>query len=135
VSGYPLARGVTMMALRSHLLVGAVFGPYADERRYAEQLWPKLPDNALMIVDRHFFGAATLIALHASGANRHWLTRARSTTKYTVLKNLGKGDDLVEMTVSSEARRKDPSLPERWQMRAIAYQIRRGASCARIRAR
>jgi hypothetical protein len=123
LSGYPLARGVTMMALRSHLLVGAVFGPYADERRYAEQLWPKLPDNALMIADRHFFAAATLIPLHASGANRHWLTRARSTTKYTVLKNLGKGDDLVEMTVSSEARRKDPSLPERWQMRAIAYQI------------
>jgi hypothetical protein len=76
-----------------------------------------------MIVDRHFFAAATLIPLHASGANRHWLTRARSTTKYAVLKNLGKGDDLVEMTVSGEARRKDPSLPERWQMRAIAYQI------------
>ena len=39
-----------------------------------------------------------------------------------VLRRLGKKDVLVEMNVSSEARRKDPSLPRTWVMRAIAYQ-------------
>ena len=39
-----------------------------------------------------------------------------------MLKRLGTGDDLVEMTVSSEARRKDSSLPETFQARAIRYQ-------------
>jgi hypothetical protein len=32
LSGYPLARVVTLMALRSHILAGAALGPWGDER-------------------------------------------------------------------------------------------------------
>jgi hypothetical protein len=40
ISGYPLARLVTLMALRSHLLVGAHFGPWKkDELVLAADLW------------------------------------------------------------------------------------------------
>jgi hypothetical protein len=39
-----------------------------------------------------------------------------------VLRNLGDGDDLVELSVSSEARRKHPDLPTKFEARAIRYQ-------------
>jgi hypothetical protein len=122
-SGYPLVRMVTMMALRSHLLVAASFGPYAGEHHYAEHLWSKTPDDSLMLVDRGFFSASILISLATSGKNRHWMTRARSDAKCKVLKSLGKGDDLVEFDVSRAARSKNPELPQQWQMRAVKYRI------------
>jgi len=71
VSGYPLARIVSLMALRSHILVAAGIGPYGDERPYARELWPQLPDNSLAIVDRNFLAANILVPLAAVGENRH----------------------------------------------------------------
>src|SRR5262249_37948706 len=53
---------------------------------------------------------------------RHWLTRAKSSTKFTSIRRLGAGDELVEFKVSGEARRKDPSLPTHFDVRAIKYQ-------------
>lgn len=39
-SGYPLVRFVGLMALKSHLLAGASFGPYGTgELSYAQELW------------------------------------------------------------------------------------------------
>lgn len=124
-SGYPLVRLVTLMALRSHILAGATFGPYGtDERVYADELWSLIPDHSLTIVDRNFLAARTLLGLQRGGAERHWLTRAKSTTIYKRVKRFATGDELVELNVSSEARRKDPSLPLTWQMRAIRYRRR-----------
>jgi hypothetical protein len=122
-TGYPQARLVSMMALRSHLIVDAGFGPYGtDERRYAERLWDSVPDNSLVLIDRGYLQANVLVPLHAGGSNRHWLTRAKSNSVWTVLKTFGPGDQLIEMTVSGEARRKAPSLPKTFQARAIRYQ-------------
>jgi hypothetical protein len=122
LSGYPLARVVTLMALRSHILAGASIGPYEDERKMALDLWPCVPDNSLVIVDRGFRAANVLIPLHCSASQKHWLTRARADNKWRIIKKLGRGDDLIEAVVSAGARRKDPSLPRTWQMRAIQYQ-------------
>ena len=124
-SGYPLVRLVTLMALRSHLLAGARFGAYGtDERVYASELWPLIPDHSVTLVDRLFLAAKTLLGIERGGTERHWLTRARATSKWQRVKRLAPGDDLVEMTVSSEARRQDPSLPLTWPMRAIRYRRR-----------
>jgi hypothetical protein len=38
------------------------------------------------------------------------------------LKKLGRGDELVELEVSAEARQKDPTLPMRYTARAVRYQ-------------
>src|SRR2546427_556227 len=63
-SGYPQARVVTLMALRSHLLAAARFGPYAvGETTMAEELWPELPDDSLCIVDREFLAVRCLSAI------------------------------------------------------------------------
>lgn len=123
-SGYPLARVVTLMALRSHILAAASFGPYASEKTYAASLWAQIPKDSLAIVDRGFLDAKILIPLARDGINRHWLTRARSTSKYNVMKKLGKDDLLVEFEVSRAARKADPTLPKTWMVRAIRYQRR-----------
>lgn len=124
-SGYPLVRMVTLMALRSHILAGASFGPYSvGEHAYADALWPLIPDDSLTILDRGFLAARILIGLERSGTNRHWLTRATVRTKTKRLKRLAGGDELVELVVSKEARAKDASLPKTWPIRAIKYRRR-----------
>lgn len=122
-SGYPLVRLVVVMALRSHLLAGAAFGPYGvDERTYAHSLWSSLPNDSLALFDRNYLQANVLLPLQQGGTNRHWLTRAKSSTRYTSIRRLGPGDELVEFAVSSEARKKDPSLPTRFDARVVRYQ-------------
>ena len=56
-----------------------------------------------------------------TGSERHWITRAKSTTTFRLIRRLGPGDELVEFEVSSEARQKDPSLPTHFDARAIRY--------------
>lgn len=122
-SGYPLVRIATLMALRSHLMTSIAFGPYADsEIALASALWKEVPDNSLMVVDRGFLAAGILVPLNRDGTNRHWLTRAKTTSRWKVLKSLGKGDDLVEFDVSSQAREFDPSLPKTFTARAVKYE-------------
>ncbi|HZZ84641.1 MAG TPA: IS4 family transposase [Anaeromyxobacteraceae bacterium] len=124
-SGYPIARVVTIMALRSHLLLAARFGPYnVSERKHARDLWPSVPKDSLVIVDRGFMYAKDLVPLHAGGENRHWLSRARKDHQYRPVKKLGPGDELAEVLVDHHARAEDPSLPEHWPMRAIRYRRR-----------
>lgn len=120
---YPQLRLVGLFALRAHLLLRVSFGPYSGgEPTYARNLWSGLPDHSLCVVDRGYLSANTLVPLAREGTQRHWLTRAKKNTAWRVLKHLGRGDDLVEMKVSPQARTKDPSLPETWEARAIRYQ-------------
>jgi hypothetical protein len=122
-SAYPMVRGVGLMTLRSHLLAAVAFGAYEiGEISYAMNLWSSVPRDSLTIVDRGFFSARILISLAGDGRNRHWLIRTKSNARWRVLRRLGPRDALVEMNVSSEARRKDPSLPKVWTARAITYQ-------------
>jgi hypothetical protein len=123
ISGYPLMRGVVVMAVRSHLLAAATFGPYAvDERAYARTLWSSVPDQSLVLIDRHYLQADVLVPLMTRGRDRHWMTRTKSTTQFRLIRNLGPGDDLVEMEVSHTAREKDPSLPTHFDVRAVRYE-------------
>lgn len=127
MSGYPLVRIVALMALRSHVLSAMRIGDYATgEVTLADELWRELPDASLTIVDRNFLVADDLTKLERSGKDRHWMTRAKSTTRLKPHKRLGKSDQLVELELSYSTRRLYPDLPERWIVRAITYQ-RKGA--------
>ena len=121
-SGYPLVRLVVLMALTSHLLVAARFGPFATgEVTYAQKLWKAIPDHSLTVLDRAFLGAGMLVPLQRGGTNRHWLTRAKKNTKYKKLERLGPGDWRVQFTVSPAARTKDPTLPATFEARVVSY--------------
>lgn len=124
-SGYPLVRLVALMALRSHQLMLADFGPYENgEYTYAQDLWPAIPDDSLTIVDKNFFSAQVLLTLWREGRNRHWLLPAKKGRSWQRIERLGEGDEIVEMKVSREARRRDPTLPATWQVRAIRRQVK-----------
>lgn len=121
VASYPQARGVTLMMLATQIILNARFGPYQpSEIIYAQELLPNVPDDSLTVIDRGFFSAKLLCTLTGGGHNRHFLIPAKSNTKWTLIK--GEGDEvdgLVEMRVSNEARRKDPSMPKTWRARAL----------------
>jgi hypothetical protein len=122
-SGYPLVRVLGLMALRSHMLSALRFADYhTGEVTLADKLWRELPDDSLTIVDRNFLVADHLTSLARSGNNRHWLTRAKSTTRLKRLRRLDKNDELVEIELSDQTRRLYPDLPAVWQARAITYQ-------------
>jgi hypothetical protein len=121
-SGYPLMRLVVLMALRGRVLAAASFGPYVSELRYAADLWPSVPNDSLTIVDRGFLSANILMPLESGGSNRHWLTRAKSSSSWRVVKQFGPGDALVEFTVSAAARKQNGDLPKTWLVRTIDYQ-------------
>lgn len=131
-SAYPLVRCVGLMALRSHLLAAVSFGPYAtSEIAYAADVWAAVPDDSLTVVDKLFFSAGILIPLTRDGHGRHWLIRAKKNLSARLIRRLGSRDALVELNVSSEARRKDPSLPKTWVVRVITYQ-RKGFSPSKL---
>jgi hypothetical protein len=123
VSGYPSMRLVVLMALRSHLIAAAAFGPCGiDERVYATSLWETVPDHSLVLVDRLHLQANVLVPLMTTGTERHWITRAKANSSYSTIRRLGAGDELVEFNVRREARGKDPTLPTHFDARVVRYQ-------------
>lgn len=132
-AGYPQVRLVALMALRSHLMSAVAFGPCQGKKTgecsLALQLWPQLPENSLVIVDKGFHDCGLFYRLshdeHGSvTGSKHWLVRARKDLRWKTIKVLGPGDELVEMTITRRARAKDPLLPQTMVARAIRYCIK-----------
>ncbi len=122
-SAYPTVRLLGLLALRSHLLSALVFADYhTGETTLAQDLWRELPDDALVLADRNFLVAHQLTALEQSGQNRHWLTRAKTTTRLRRIERLGRNDELIEIELSAATRRGRPTIPTVWRARAIRYQ-------------
>jgi len=120
-SSYPQVRVVALMAVRSHMISSFRFGPYnTSERALAENFWDDVPDDSLTILDRNYLAVRDLTQLRLSGKNKHWLTRAKSTTRIRSLERLGKNDELVEIELSDKTKR-DNGAPETWVARAIKY--------------
>ena len=131
-SGYPQVRLVALMALRSHLISAAAFGPCRGKKNgecsLALQLWPQLPADSLVIVDKGFIDYGLFYRLShdedGSRSGKHWLVRAKSNMRWKTLEVFGTGDELVELSINSHARKKDPSLPKKMVARAIRYQVK-----------
>lgn len=123
-SSNPLVRVVVLMALRSHLLAAAGFGPYAttSEMGHAVELVDQIPGRSLTILDGLYLSAALLLKIERPDENRQWMTRAKSNTKLREIERYADGDCLVEMDVTWDARKLDPSLPKTWRARAVTYQ-------------
>lgn len=115
-SGYPQVRIVAMMALRSHVLSAFRFADYSTgEVTLAREVWDELPEESLVIIDRNFLVKSDLYALECTGS-RHWLSRAKKNTRWSIVEQLGKDDYLVELEMHGAG------LPSRYPVRAIHYQ-------------
>jgi hypothetical protein len=132
-AGYPQVRFMGLMALRSHLLAEVVFGPClgkkTGEQTLVRDLWPIVPDNSLVIVDRGLINYGLFYGLYHNDdgemtGRKNWLTRAKKNAQWKTLKTLAPGDELVELKLGHELRRQDPNLPETMVARAIRYEVR-----------
>jgi hypothetical protein len=121
-AGYPQVRVAVLMVLRSHLWLDFEFADCrTGEGTIAWPLIQRVPAKSVTILDRYFIDHGQLCDLTARGEDRHWLLRARKNLKWHVVKRLGRGDDLVEVTVSRKLRGERPDLPETFLARAIRY--------------
>lgn len=118
-SPYPQVRMACLMGARSRLLLDAAFDAYhTSEYALAEQLWPQLPADSLVLIDKGFYSAALLCSLQHH-PRRHWLIPARANARGEVIATYGQGDHLLRMKVSPQARKRQPELPKTWEVRAI----------------
>lgn len=131
-AGYPQVRLVALMALRSHLIRAVAFGPCSGKKTgelsLAQQLWIQLPDESLVILDKGFQAYGMLYHLShnpdGSANGKHWLMRGKKNVSGKTVKVLGEGDELIELNISSQARKEDPTLPKTMVVRAIRYQVK-----------
>lgn len=120
---YPQLRLVALMVLRAHLLADLVPGSYhTSEQTLAQQLWERLPERSVVVVDKGFINYAVFCSIQNRGGERHWLSRAKANLKWEVVRHLGPRDDLVRITINRSLRKKHPELPEFFLARAIGYQ-------------
>lgn len=126
-SPFPQVRMACLLAVRERLLVDASLDAYAcSEYTLAERLWPQLPSESLLLIDKGFYSANLLWTLQQHG--RHWLIPARANARGEVLQTYATGDVRLRMTVSPQARKKNPALPAQWEVRAITRALPNGQS-------
>ena len=119
-SAYPQVRLAALNVPRSHLLAGLALGSYtSSEGALAAQLWERVPDTSVVLLDRGFLAYGRLHSLQHSGNDRHWLIRAKSNTRMTVIRSNAPGDDVVQLRFSAPTRAEQPELPAFLEARAI----------------
>lgn len=121
---FPMMRLVALMNVRSHIILDAQISPYRrSEMRLAEGFTAQIPDHSVTLLDKGFWGADFLIGLMNSGVERHWLIPQRKGLVYEEVEVFNEHDRLLHMKVSPQARKRNPELPETWQVRAVSYEV------------
>jgi hypothetical protein len=122
---YPQLRLVALMVLRAHLLADIAPGSYhTGEQTLAQELWKRLPDHCVIVVDKGFINYAVFHFIQSQGIERHWLCRAKANLKWQVVRRLGRHDELVQIPINRSLLKQHPELPEFLYARAIGYQRR-----------
>lgn len=121
---YPMLRLVALINVRSHVFASAAISPYRKgEIPLASEFVGAIPANSVTLLDKGFFSADLLLGIQNGESNRHWMIPERKGLVATELERYGDGDCLVQMRVSPQARKKNPQLPEHWQVRAVTYEV------------
>lgn len=95
------------MELTSHLLTAAAFGTMKEsETTLAEQLIAQTGDNTLTLLDKGYYSLGLLNAWSEAGEHRHWMLPLRKGAQYEEVRKPGKGDQLVRLKTSPQARKK-----------------------------
>ncbi|MBB1274817.1 IS4 family transposase [Psychromonas sp. SR45-3] len=124
---YPQLRMVSLHSTHTRMLLGAAFDSCSvGEITLAKRLLTDIPEDSLTLFDRCYFSADLMLNWQQFGINAHWLTPVKKAMRYEVIDRYADNDLLIEMPVSPQARAKNPTLPETWQVRMICYQDPKG---------
>lgn len=120
---------VCQMELTRHLLTAAAFGTMKEsEYTLAEKLIEQTGDNTLTLLDKGYYSLGLLNAWHQTGESRHWMIPLKKGAQYEEVRKLGKGDHLIRMKTSPQARKKWPELGEEMTARLLTF-TRKGKVC------
>lgn len=121
-AAYPVVNAVAVVEVATHLIVDIeIGGARTSELAMFEPLVGRLPPDSVTILDRNFDSVRHLHLAQTKGGDRHWLARSKGRVGARVLQSLGDGDDLVEITVDREARKKEATLGITFIARRIRY--------------
>lgn len=121
-AGYPQIRLAVLMVLRSHLWLDFEFADCrTGEGTVAWPLVQRVPPRSVTMLDRYYIDYAELYQLQSRGEDRHWLVRAKKNLKWRVIKRLGRGDALVEITLPARVQKEHPDWPPKFLARAVRY--------------
>lgn len=125
-SEWPQVRMVCQMEVTSHLLTGAAFASVSEcgETDLAAKLIAQTPDHSLTLLDKGFYALGLLHAWQTAGTERHWLIPLRKGAQYRVTRKQGTGQELVELRLSPQARKKWPEAPETLTARLVSKEVR-----------
>lgn len=117
------------MKLTSHLLTTAAFGTMGEsEYTLAEKLIAHTGGNTLTLLDKGYYSLDLLNAWNQAGEHRHWMIPLRKGAQYEEVRKLGKGDHLVKLKTSPQARKKWPESGEEITARLLTV-TREGKVC------
>lgn len=95
-AAWPQMVAVCLLEIASRRIVGAAFDNiHTGEQELGRRLWDRLAEEDLLVEDRGFFKKEDLWRLDKAG--RHFLCKLPRKPKFTVLREMGPGDSLVEM--------------------------------------
>ncbi len=126
---YPQVKMACQMELTSHLLTTAAFGTMKNSgNELAEQLIEQTGDNTLTLMDKGYYSPGLLNTWSLAGEHRHWMIPLRKGAQYEEIRKLGKGDHLVKLNISPQARKKWPGLGNEVTARLLTV-TRKGKVC------
>jgi hypothetical protein len=103
-SAFPQVRAVMLMNASTHVMKDFHFGSYSEgEITLLRQMWEKLPDRSLVLLDRGLQSWWAYWSLTQIGTERHVATRAKSSLHYRLVKKLGRGDELIEVDLAKRS--------------------------------
>jgi len=121
-AAYPVVNAVAVMEAATHVILDAELGSATtSELAMFDRLLARIPGETVTILDRNYDSVWHLYQLGDAARQRHWLVRSKGRVRVKVLRELGPGDDLVEIHVGRDTRRKYPKLPATLTARRIRY--------------
>ena len=79
-------------------------------------------------MDKGYYSLGLLNAWSLAGEHRHWMIPLRKGAQYEEIRKLGKGDHLVKLNISPQARKKWPGLGNEVTARLLTV-TRKGKVC------
>ncbi|WP_435929291.1 IS4 family transposase [Dryocola sp. BD613] len=124
-SEWPQVRMVCQMEVTSHLLSAAAFDSVcaSGEADLAAQLIPQTPDHSLTLFDKGFYALGLLHAWQSAGTETHWMLPLRKGAQYRVVRSLGAGQELVELQLSPQAKKKWQGAADTLTARLISKEL------------
>ncbi|HUW55803.1 MAG TPA: IS4 family transposase [Planctomycetota bacterium] len=130
-AAYPQLRIAALLDTGTRIVKAARWSRYRTaEIDLVRDIVSEIAPGTLVLVDSGLSALDALWGIHVREAS--FLARIGAHARPKVLRELGPGDEIVEVTVRSYHRRRRPDMPKRWTLRMITYRPEGAAEDIRL---